>query len=104
METSEPNMIKELALTIPPTSYSTLPQPGVPARGAQQYKHRRGDQEGRRQRLRADGDQPEQHQVHLGREVGEPVQVAGRELKRGISLRGQLQPHRPNLQLTLQLS
>ena len=41
---------------------------GVPTRGSQQYKHWRGDQEGRRQRLRADGDQPEQHQVHLGQE------------------------------------
>ena len=37
------------------------------------------------------------HQVHLGREVVELVQVSRGELERGIPLRRQLQPHRPNL-------
>ena len=36
-------------------------------------------------------------QVHLGREVVELVQVSRGELERGIPLRRQLQPHRPNL-------
>ena len=74
------NVYKNVCLLI--QCLHCTPLPGLPPRGAEQYKHRRGDQEGVRQRLRADRHQLEQHQVHLGREVGQFVQGRQRDEKR----------------------